>query len=98
MEISSLYFDDCKVKSSNISLDSEYMWINVVNCDLTGVVKFLMSNIESGTGFNIGIDTDDGYYESICSVGEINEKEKSFVLCLHGKINKGSNEQTNTKD
>ena len=98
MEISNLYFDDCKVKCASILLDSKNKWINVVGCDLTGIIGFLMGNIKSGTGFNVGIDTDNDYYESLCFAGMINEEDRSFTLCLSGKINRVSNEQTNTKD
>ena len=90
MKISNLYFDGCKVKSNGVLLGSENMLISVINCDLAGTIKFLIGNLDSGESFSIGIDTDNGYYESICSVGVINEKEKSFVLCLHGKINRGN--------
>lgn len=90
MKISNLYFDGCKVKSSSILLDGENMRISVINCDLAGIINFLMGNLDSGESFSIGIDTDNGYYESICYVGVINEKDKSFYLCLSGKIIKGN--------
>tara|TARA_R110000772_G_scaffold173853_2_gene285771 strand:- start:242 stop:568 length:327 start_codon:yes stop_codon:yes gene_type:complete len=98
MEIHNLYFDGCKVKCSSILLGGGGTWINVVNCDLTQIVGFLTDNTKSGSGFNVGIDTCSGYYESLCFVGMVNEKGKSFTLCLSGKINKASNEYTNKKD
>lgn len=98
MEISSLYFDNCKVKCTSILLGGKNAWINVVGCDPSGVVNFLTDNIKSQSGFSVGIDTDKGYCESLCFVGMVNEEDRSFTLCLSGKMNKGIYEQTNTKD
>jgi hypothetical protein len=98
MEISNLYFDGCKVKCASILLDSKNKWINLVGCDLAGIIDFLTGSIKRESCFSIGIDTDNGYYESLCFVGMINEEGRSFTLCLNGKINKVSNEQTNKKD
>ena len=89
MEISNLYFDGCKVKCTSILLDSKKTWINVVGCDLAGIIGFLTDNIKSQSGFSVGIDTDNGYYESLCFVGMVNEKDRSFTLCLSGEINRG---------
>jgi hypothetical protein len=88
MEISNLYFDGCKVKSTSILLDSKNKWVNVVGCDLTGIIGFLIGNIKNESGFSVGIDTDNGYYESLCFVGMVDEEDNSFTLCLNGKINK----------
>ena len=88
MEISNLYFDGCKVKCASILLDSKNKWINVVGCDLSGIIGFLIGNIKNESGFIVGIGTDNGYYESPCFVGMVNEEYNSFTLCLSGKISK----------
>ena len=89
MEISNLYFDGCKVCCTSILLDSKNRWVNVVGCDLTGIIDFLIGNIKNESVFSVGIDTNNGYYDSLCFVGMVSEEEESFTLCLSGKINKG---------